>query len=112
MLKRSFRLVKRGSFTFVYNKGERKSDKLITLIFVKSKSLKVGFSVNNKVGNAVKRNVVKRRLRAIVRELLPRLSKAQLVLSVRPGITELSYLEIHAQVVKLFTNANLFKQEN
>lgn len=109
MLKRNFRLVKRGSFTFVYKRGERKSDRLLTLIYVKSKSLKVGFSVSNKIGNAITRNLVKRRLRAIVRSIIPSLRPSQIVVSVRVGVDKLSYSELQSAVEKLFTSAGLLK---
>ncbi len=108
MLKRNLRLVKRGSFAYVYKKGERKSNGAISLIYVKSKNLKVGFSVNNKVGKAVKRNLVKRRLRAVVRSIIPSLNPAQIVVSVRPEIVLSDYKEIECALIKLFTKAGLY----
>lgn len=110
MLNKKFRLIKRGSFTYVYNKGERKSDKLLSLIFVPSKSLKIGFSVPNKVGNAVKRNQVKRRLRAIVRNFIPLLKPVQCVIAAKDGAAGLSYAELNETVEELFKRAKLFKQ--
>jgi ribonuclease P protein component len=109
MLAKNFRLTKRGSFTYVYNRGERKSDKLLSLIFLPSKSLKIGFSVPNKTGNAVKRNLIKRRLRAIVRNLLPRLRPAQAVIAARSGADGLTYGQLNKAAEELFERAKLIK---
>jgi len=109
MLKKVYRLTKRGSFAFVYNKGERKSERLIGLIYVPGKNLKIGFSVPNKVGKAHVRNLLKRRFRAIARELIPTLRPAQIVISAKPGAELLSYAELHSCVTELFRKAKLFK---
>ena len=111
MLKRCYRLTKRGSFTYLYNKGERKSDRLLSLVFISGKNLKVGFSIPNKIGKAHVRNLLKRRLRAYVRGSIPYLRPAQIVISARPGAQELTYLELCKSVKELFTKAKLFKME-
>ena len=40
-----------------------------------AEAVRVGYTVTTKCGNAVKRNRIKRRLRALVRELLPELGR-------------------------------------
>lgn len=112
MLPKISRLTKRGSFTYVYNKGERKNAGLITLTFIKSQTLKIGFSVPNKVGNAVVRNKIKRRLRAVLREFLPILLPAQAVFAAKIGADKLSYNEIRESVYKLISNAKLIKTDS
>ena len=107
MLKKTYRLVKRGSFTFVYNKGERKSDKLLSLVYVPAKGLRIGFSVPNKIGKAVVRNKLKRRLRAYVRTQIPFLKPVQAVITARAGADKLSYDELCAVLKGLFVKAKL-----
>ncbi|WP_195759929.1 ribonuclease P protein component [Paracoccus sp. S-4012] len=52
-------------------------------------AVRVGFTCSKKIGNAVTRNRAKRRLRAVAREVLPRLARPgwDYVLVGRPGAT-------------------------
>lgn len=52
-------------------------------------TVRVGFTASKKIGNAVMRNRAKRRLRALVREILPPLARAgwDYVLVARPDAT-------------------------
>lgn len=111
MLAKKYRLTKRGSFRYVYGKGERVGRGVLSLAFIKSKSLKIGFSVSNKVGCAVERNKLKRRLRAICRELLPRLSTAQMVIVAKPEAKELSFEALKRDVERLLEKSSLLKSE-
>jgi len=107
MLKHCYRLTKRGSFTYVYNRGERKSVQLVGLVYVPGKNLKIGFSVPNKVGKATVRNRLKRRLRAYVRGLIPALRPAQIVVTARPGAEALAYGALCKTLRELFIRAKL-----
>lgn len=109
MLAKKYRLTKRGSFRYVYNKGERFSCGILNIVFVKGKSLKIGFSVSNKVGHAVKRNKLRRRLRAIFRELAPSLNAAQIVVVAKPSAAEVSFDCLKNEVVRLLKKSALFK---
>jgi len=110
MLKKCYRLTKRGSFTYVYNKGARASRPLLGLVFVPAKNLRIGFSVPNKVGKAVVRNLLKRRLRAYVRSILPQIRPAQIVITAKPDADKLTYSELTATVRELLLKAKLLKE--
>jgi len=108
MLAKQYRLTKRGSFTYLYNRGERKSRGPISLVFLGSgKTKKIGFSVPNKVGKAHVRNLLKRRLRAIVRQQLPRIKSAQIILCARAEADKLGFVELRCIVQGLLTKAGL-----
>lgn len=68
-MKREQRLTRREDFRRVYRNGSIKFGRylVVHLLPVTDDSTKVGISVSKKVGNAVVRNRVKRRLREIVR---------------------------------------------
>ncbi|MDR1138837.1 MAG: ribonuclease P protein component [Clostridiales bacterium] len=108
MLKKNYRLTKNGSFNYLYKHGLRQSSSCLRLYFVKGKKTKVGFSVSNKVGNAVTRNLVKRRLRSIVSSLLPQfVLQAQVVLVANQTIVDCNYAKMYRLVHDLLLRANI-----
>jgi ribonuclease P protein component len=66
---------------------------------------KVAFAIGRSVGTAVRRNRVRRRLRAILRELAGRpdapLGAGSYLVTVRPAVTTLSYQELRSLVEDL-----------
>ena len=110
MLAKKYRLTKHGSFNFVYRKGDFSRHGVISLVYVSGgKGVKVGFSVPNKVGKAVYRNKVKRRMRAYMQSRLPLLKPAQLVFSAGKGACEMTYEEIGGAMDKLLARSGLLK---
>lgn len=98
------RLKKINQFNYIYRKGERRNTKHFTLFIVNSKynNYKIGYSISKKVGKANQRNLLKRRMKEIVR--INRLTQNghNYVLQARIGAVELSFQEIELQLKKLF----------
>ena len=110
MLAKKNRLTKKGSFAYLHAHGERIPEKKIKLNFVRSKSgVRIGFLVSNKIGHAVVRNKVKRRMRAIAREFTDKLCPCQAVFVVVPGVDKLSFDELKRQMTSCFNRAKLVK---
>ncbi len=109
MLKTQNRLKKRKEFAYIYRKGEKFSSKNLTLYKISSKypNPKIGFSVSNKIGKAVVRNKVKRRLREIVRPLAPSIKKCNLIFVAKPTITELDFTALKNEVTQLLIKGNV-----
>ena len=65
-------------------------------------AMRVGFTVTKKIGNAVVRNRMKRRLRALARELLPKggVPGADHVLIGRAGGVEREFAILRAELAK------------
>jgi len=108
MLAKQYRLTKRGSFDYLYKRGCKHSGIAITLVYLLGSSTKIGFSISKKIGKAYERNLIKRRLRAIMRQLLPQFcKKAQIVIVAKSGITNLDFDTLYRQVVAVLTKSKL-----
>ena len=70
-----YRLKKQKDFDLVFNKGTRFYSKTLTLLILKSDSLKFGISLSKKHGKAVLRNRIKRLIRAAFKSYLGKISK-------------------------------------
>lgn len=112
MLSKQNRLKKNVQFNYIYKKGSKSFSKHLTLVFVKSKisAPKIGFSISKKIGNAVVRNLVKRRLRANIKLLLPSIATGHnYVIVAKQGIDECDFWELNRQLIALFTKAGLYE---
>jgi ribonuclease P protein component len=76
MLPSAYRLRRRSDFSRVYAKGRSYAADLIVMYVLPTKqsSVRVGFSVSSKVGEAVVRNRTRRLLREATKEFLPQIS--------------------------------------
>ena len=112
MLSKEYRLVKRGSFAYVRSHGNKFSDRYLIFVTLRGRCKRIGFVVSNKVGKAVRRNLVKRRMRGIVREALPSMRGGQMIFIAHAGIAELAYPELRSRMLALMAKAGVLREEN
>ena len=69
-----------------------------------------GFVVGKRVGNAVMRNLVKRRLRAIVQQMSPHITPSfMLVISAKPSAAHRTFTELDQELHQLLRRAKLWR---
>ena len=90
-MERRYRLQKNRAFQYVYRKGHSAACRDLVLLTAPGRELKVGFSVSKKVGNAVTRNKVKRRLRECFRPHLGDVKTGLYVIVARPSAAEAAF---------------------
>lgn len=108
------KLKKRKQFNWTFKNGSSVHSKDLTIVYTPTRSndFKVGFSVTKKVGKAVVRNKVKRRLREIVAKFENILVPCRTFIVVaKPTAKDVPFLELKEEVLYLLKKANLCKDE-
>lgn len=106
-MQRIYSLKKNAQFRFVYRRGRSCGSREMVLLYVRSGTLKVGFSVGKKLGCAVERNRIKRRLRAACVQLLPRMKKGLYIFIARPAAGEAEFAKLERTMQYLLRKQDL-----
>ncbi|MDS1029832.1 ribonuclease P protein component [Bacillota bacterium LX-D] len=115
MLKRDFRLKKNKDYKITYNKGKYLTGQYVIMYYLKNglSVNKFGFSISKKVGKAVVRNKIKRRLRECCRLNNSRLAQGYNIIFVaRSKIKGIKYVLVEEEIINLLSKANLLKQNS
>lgn len=119
-MKRVNSLKGRKVFQEVFKKG-RKSRRSGITVFVlrdklnieekgqsKEKTVKIGISAGRQIGKAWKRNLIKRRIRAVCNELIDQINNEFLII-IKPGSgsENLSFEDLKFEIITIFRNAGV-----
>ena len=111
---RSYSLKRHKEFRYTYARGKAQSTPLLTLVYAKSRNetIRVGFSVSKRVGNAVQRNRAKRRMRAALTPILPHISgSCNVIFIAKPEVLNAPFAELGKQMETLIRRAGLWRDE-
>ncbi|MCT2222736.1 ribonuclease P protein component [Microbacterium paraoxydans] len=102
MLARPFRLTRGSDYRLVVRRGSRCGGaRVLTSMLVtgESRAARFGFIISKQVGTAVVRNTVRRRLKAVCAEALPRVPQGtDVVIRALPASATASYGELRNDV--------------
>jgi len=110
-MERRYRLMKNKAYQYVYHRGRSCASHDLVMLCAKGKSVKVGFSVSKKVGNAVTRNRVKRRLRECFRPYLGDVKNGLYIIVARPSAAEATFQSLQKDVRYLLKKHDALKTE-
>ena len=108
-MERCYRLKKNRAFQYVYRKGHSVACRNLVMLAAPGRELKVGFSVSKKVGKAVTRNKVKRRLRECFRPYLGDVKTGLYVIVARPSAAEAAFESLRKDVRYLLKKQGALK---
>lgn len=126
-MKRRYSLKGRKSFKEIYSKGKKFRAKGLRIFVVKNTNsanqcgdlnssesgIRIGITIDRKVGKSVIRNLLKRKIKSIIYELLGEIGKNNWIV-IRPGIDALdyTYLELKNNIRQLLKVSGVIGNES
>ena len=109
MARTVWRVRDRATFVELRRRGRRVRRGPVSVTFVangSSEPPKVAYAVGSRVGNAVGRNRLRRRLRAVVADLAPEMRPGAYLVGVAPAAADLPFGELKAVVSQALRAVN------
>lgn len=108
------RLRKDIEFKRVYKYGKNYWNRYLTIYIFKNnlENSRIGFTITKKIGNAVTRNKLRRRMKEICRLNLNNIEKGyDIIIIPKKRTIYLDYKELERQMLNLFTRSKIYKGE-
>ncbi|WP_415249895.1 ribonuclease P protein component [Sulfurimonas sp.] len=98
-------------FQYIYKKGKNQHSSSVVLFFLPQHGIhKVGFTATKKIGNAVKRNRAKRRLRALFLEHSQTIKDGTYIFVAKQSIIDIPHPNLLKDFKKVIFRSQAFKE--
>jgi len=115
-MKKEYRIKKSSEIDAIFKHRKSKNNQWYGLYQKQNENnihFRFALSIGKKYGNAVERNLAKRRLRMIVSEIAPDLKKnIDFIVVVKPTSKVLDFQEMKQNMMELIKKSNLMENEN
>jgi len=111
VLPKNYRLRRSSDFSRAYHKGHSISDRLLVLCYIPNSlgRSRFGISVSKRIGRAVVRNRVKRRISEAIRLQLDLIAPGwDIIFIARQGTRDADYWQIESSIAGLLSRAGLY----
>ena len=115
LLRKSFRVKKEKDFNAIFQEGKSVANRKFVVYRLENSEqhFRVGLSVSKKLGNAVTRNQIKRRIRhVLITHKDQIIENLDFVVIARKGVEEMNYTEIEKNLLHVLKLANIYQEGN
>lgn len=112
-MKKTHRVKTDKDFQAIFKTGSSVANRKFVVYYLdkEQEHFRLGVSVSKRLGNAVTRNQIKRRIRHAVAELSPQLKAWDFVVIARNGVEELDYASLCQHLRHVLKLAHLYQEE-
>ncbi len=114
-LRKSFRVKKEKDFNAIFQEGKSVANRKFVVYRLENSEqhFRVGLSVSKKLGNAVTRNQIKRRIRhVLIAHKDQIIENLDFVVIARKGVEEMNYTDIEKNLLHVLRLANIYQEGN
>ncbi|MBM7635221.1 ribonuclease P protein component [Streptococcus saliviloxodontae] len=111
-MKKTYRVKRDKDFQAIFNSGRSSANRRFVVYSLKSGQphYRLGLSVSKKLGNAVMRNKIKRRLRHLIKGMEGQLVTEDFVIIARKGVEKLTYQEMESNLLHVLKLAKVYQE--
>lgn len=111
-MKKSYRVKRKRDFNDLFSRGKNVANRKFVVYRLpkEQEHFRVGLSVSKKLGNAVVRNSIKRKIRHVLMEFSPNLTTDDFVVIARKGVENLSYQEVRDNLRHVLKLATIYQE--
>lgn len=108
-MKKMYRIKKTNEIDALFKTKTRVSSKYFNIFYQPSKqnNFRFAISIGKKYGNSVQRNLMKRRLREIIKSNQESIGIIDFVITVKPNSIDLDFTQIKADIEKLLKKSKI-----